>query len=319
MHCHVGGCKIKMIKYPDISIDNRMRLLELPTGKVRAVLDSDAYNEIDDQFALAYALLAKDKIDLQAVYAAPFFNKRSNGPGDGMLKSYDEIIRIMDLMQIKSERWVFKGSENYLPNPETPVESDSARDLITKALAANDAPLYVMAIGAPTNVASAILLEPDIIDRIVVVWLGGHPHYNGSCREFNLMQDINASRVLFDSGVPLIQIPCLNVAEHLRTTIHEMKVHLSNKNRLCDYLLSIYKEYVSDGMPTRSKVIWDISVVAFLINPTEVFFKTSLVNSPILTNQLNYRLDSARHFIRIVDRLDRDHIFEDMFKRLGGQ
>ena len=99
--------------------------------------------------------------------------------------------------------------------------------------------------------------------------------------EFNMTQDINASRVLLDSGVPLIQVPCANVAVHLRTTIHEMAAHLANKNKLCDYLLSIYQEYVSD--------------------------------------QLTYSLDPNRHFIRVVDVLDRDYIFGDLFNRLGGQ
>ena len=41
---------------------------------IMAVLDTDTYNEIDDQFALAYALLARDVVDLQAVIAAPFSN-----------------------------------------------------------------------------------------------------------------------------------------------------------------------------------------------------------------------------------------------------
>ena len=52
----------------------------------------------------------------------------------------------------------------------------------------------------------------------MVVWLGGAPHDWPSAREFNLYQDVRASQVLFDSGVPLMQIPTTNVAEHLRTT-----------------------------------------------------------------------------------------------------
>ncbi|GAB1453609.1 hypothetical protein MASR2M47_36650 [Draconibacterium sp.] len=51
------------------------------------VLDTDTYNEVDDQFALAYALLSPDKIDLQAIYAAPFHNDRSENAGDGMEKA----------------------------------------------------------------------------------------------------------------------------------------------------------------------------------------------------------------------------------------
>ena len=84
--------------------------------------------------------------------------------------------------------------------------------------APEDDPLYVVAIGAITNVASAMLIEPEIIRRIVVVWLGGNPVHVPDTREFNLMQDPRASQLMFDSGVPLIQIPCLGVASHLLTT-----------------------------------------------------------------------------------------------------
>ena len=69
--------------YPYISDIDRLKRLTLPTEKIRIVLDTDTYNEIDDQFALVYSLLSPEKIDLEAVYAAPFLNKRSTGPGDG--------------------------------------------------------------------------------------------------------------------------------------------------------------------------------------------------------------------------------------------
>ena len=90
-------------------------------------------------------------------------------------------------------------------------------------------PLYVTAIGAITNVASAILLDPEIVSKIVVVWLGGHPVYWKTAREFNLMQDIPAAQIVFDSGVPLVHIPCKNVAEHLRSTVWEMEKYVKGR------------------------------------------------------------------------------------------
>ena len=50
----------------------RLKLLEPPVGKVRVVLDTDTYNEIDDQFAIVYAMLATERINLQI--GADFFN-----------------------------------------------------------------------------------------------------------------------------------------------------------------------------------------------------------------------------------------------------
>ena len=72
-------------------MDRLLSALEWPSGRVDAVLDTDAYNEIDDQFAIAYLLRSRDKINVKAVYAAPFFNDKSQSPEDGMLKSYSGI------------------------------------------------------------------------------------------------------------------------------------------------------------------------------------------------------------------------------------
>lgn len=74
-----------------LSDPDRLRMLTPRTGLLRAVLDTDTYNEIDDQFALVQAMLSPDRISLEAIYAAPFHNRRSTGPGDGMDKSYEEI------------------------------------------------------------------------------------------------------------------------------------------------------------------------------------------------------------------------------------
>src|SRR3712207_6575816 len=60
------------IPFPKLSADQRLRLLEPPNGKVRLVIDTDAHNEIDDQFALVWALLSLDKFNIEGVYAAPY-------------------------------------------------------------------------------------------------------------------------------------------------------------------------------------------------------------------------------------------------------
>jgi len=291
----------------------RVARLEPPAGgRVRAVLDTDTYNEIDDQFALAYALLSPESFDLEAIYAAPFHNARSSGPEDGMERSYEEILRVLERMNLDRVDHVYRGSTKYLPGPAVPVESDAARNLIERSHAQEGA-LYVLTIGAPTNVSSAILIDPGIIERIVVVWLGGQPSNWHTAREFNLQQDPHASRVLFDSGVPLVHIPCTNVAEHLRTTIPELESCLRGTGALGDYLCDIVADYHSDHF-AWSKVIWDISTVAYLVNPNWV--PNCLVHSPILTDQLTFSSDPNRHIIREATHMNRDAIFRDLFHKV---
>lgn len=298
--------------FPTLTEARRLDRLTPPSGKVRMVLDTDAYNEVDDQFAVAHALLSPDQMVVEALYAAPFHNRRSNGPKDGMERSYDEIIRLLDRLHIPNDNRVFRGSTGYLETPHTPRDSDAVRDLIDRALASPD-PLYVAAIGAITNVASALLLEPEIVKRIVVVWLGGHEHHWANTREFNLRQDVFAARIVFDSGVPLVQIPCRHVASHLLTTVPELETHVAGKSAIGDFLTETVRGYRKDHY-AWAKEIWDISATAYLVNPSWV--ATRVVQSPILKDQLTWRRDPHRLVMRVATQLNRNAIFADLFKKL---
>jgi len=298
-----------------IDLATLVRRLDPHAGRIPVVLDTDTYNEIDDQFALAYAELSPDAIDLQAVYAAPFYNDRSDSPGNGMLKSYEEILRVYDRLGREPGGKVFKGSDAFLKDEQTPVHSAACQDLIQRAMsrAEDDGPLYVAAIGAITNVASAILAEPRIIDRIVVVWLGGHPHTWHSAHEFNLAGDPSAVRVVLGSGVPLITMPCRAVAEKLLTTRAEIAHTLAGRGPISQYLHDIFLEYNPDVL-AHSKVIWDIGVIGYLVNPD--WAPTSLIPSPLLSEKLTWSKDDRRHPIREVYDVNRDAIFADMFTKL---
>src|SRR5918911_670213 len=102
------------ITFPSLTAAQRLALLEPPAGRISMVLDTDTYNEIDDQFALVYAMLSPERLKVEAVYAAPFHNSRSSGPADGMQKSYDEIIRVLDRLGRPSQGVVFESSASWL-------------------------------------------------------------------------------------------------------------------------------------------------------------------------------------------------------------
>jgi hypothetical protein len=286
--------------------------LEPPDGPVDAVLDTDTFNEIDDQFAVAYGMLAKDRLHLKAIYAAPFHNERSSGPEDGMRKSLEEIERVLTCLAERPEGGVHEGSTRWLTGSSGPEESSATRDLIQRAHAATSM-LYVVGTGAITNVASALLIEPSIAEKIVVVWLGGHPHTARKTDEFNMYEDPDASRLVLDCGVPLVQVPCFNVAEHLRISVPEMTTFARGRSAIGDYLTGLVEGVLDDDF-ARSRVIWDIAPIAWLVNPSWV--SSQLVASPILTDQLTWSLDGHRHVMRVCDGVSRDAIFADLFARL---
>jgi purine nucleosidase len=300
--------------FPTPDHNSILKRLEPPAGKVRVVIDTDTYNEIDDQFAVVYALLSKEKMDVEAIYAAPFTNNRSTGPGDGMEKSYDEILRLLERLKVGHEGFVFRGSTHYLAGRNTPEESPAALDLVERAKTASEAnPLYVVALGAITNVASALLIAPEITRRLVVVWLGGHAQHLHFNDEFNLAQDPRASQIMFDSGVALVQIPALGAASHLLTTKVELEQAIVGRNAISDFLYERFCEY-SDDHFAWAKEIWDISAVAYLLN--ESWTPSTVVPSPILHDDLSWEVDPNRHPVRIAWFVRRNEIFRDLFERL---
>ncbi len=304
-----------MCIFPTLSETKRLAMLQPPTGRVRMVLDTDTYNEIDDQFAVVHALLSQERLAVEAIYAAPFHNNRSSGPEEGMEKSYDEILRLLDFLDVPTAGFVYRGSTAFLSDAENPVPSEAATDLVARALATNntDEPLYVVAIGAITNVAAAILMEPKIIEQIVVVWLGGNPLYWPHTREFNLQQDVLSAQIVLDCGVPFVHLPARGVVSHLLTTVAEMERYVQGQGKIGDYLVKIFKDYHSEHY-AWSKVIWDISATAYLINSSWV--PTEIVHSPILTDRMTWSFDNSRHFMRVATGVNRDAIFRDLFQKL---
>jgi inosine-uridine nucleoside N-ribohydrolase len=293
-------------------------LLEPPARKCQVVIDTDTYNEIDDQYAVAYAILSPQRMEVEAVYAAPYLNNRSKSAGDGMEKSYEEILRVLERLGRTDFRAVYRGSRDFMVAAGKPVESPAAKSLVERALG-SDRMLYALTVGAPTNVSSAILMEPRVMKRITVVWLGGQPYHHPSAREFNLMQDLHASRVLFDSGVPLMNIPTTNVSEQLRTTTAELDRFVRGKSRIGGYLCEIFEEHARenkrDFSQPWSKVIWDISAVAWAVQPR--WIDSQVVSSPILNDDLTWKETAGRHPVRVATHVNRDAIFGDLFARLA--
>jgi len=299
--------------YPKLAESLRLERLTPPEGTVHMVLDTDTYNEIDDQFAVVYALLSKERVTVEAIYAAPFHNERSTRPADGMEKSYDEVLRLLERLDINPDGFVFHGSRGFLSKPEIAQKSDAARDLIERALSSQERPLYVVTTGAITNVASAILLEPTIVERIVVIWLGGQPQHWPDAVHFNLKQDVHAARVILDSGVPLIHMACDGVASHMLTTVFEIEHHLAGRGAIGDYLAGIFRNYFDDHYG-RAKVLWDISTVAWLVNPS--WIRSQILPCPVLTEQLTWRVEPGRHAMREALFVNRNAIFQDLFRKV---
>ena len=292
-----------------------LETLKAKKGIVKVILDTDTYNEIDDQFALVQMLFSQNRINTLSINAAPFsMNDRSDNPEKGMELSYVEIFRLLEKIDFKKNNFVFKGSTKYIGFDKKPINSPAADNIIENALkcSEND-PLYVIAIGAITNVASAILKEPEIINKIVVVWLGGNALYWPENNEFNLKQDIGGAQVLFDSGVSLVLVPCKGVTSHLISTVPEIEKYIEPHGEIGKFLAMRFKEY-NNNHKGWSKEIWDMAAISWVLN--EEWAPTNIAPSPILLDDKRWAFDENRHPIKIVYEIKRDLILQDFIEKL---
>lgn len=298
--------------------EQRIKNLSVPTGKIDVILDTDPCNEIDDQFAIAYLLKNKERLNTKAFYAAPFSNGSSIGPEDGMEKSYNEILKLLKMMN--EEISVFKGSRTYLKDEKTPVLSPAVSDLVERARQYSpEHPLYVVAIGAITNIASAILIDPSIIENIVVVWLGGHALHYHDTKEFNMSQDVAAARVVMGSGVPFVQLPCEGVVSEFRLSKPELEYWLKGKNELAEYLATNtidHAESYAKGIPW-TRVIWDVTAVAWLLNDDSQFMDWRIIPTPMPTYDGSYGVNDKGAHMVYVYHIRRDWLMNDVLKKLA--
>lgn len=273
----------------------------------KVVLDTDAYNEIDDQFAIAYFYYSK-KVDLLAVCAEHYMHDRCDSRELGMNRSYNEIVKVLSLADPHYTTLTCRGSINAIDETGCAVESDAA-DTIIRIARESDEIVYVAAIGALTNVASAIMKAPDIVDKICVVFVGCRPLAIGCPVEYNVDQDYKAAQIVFESGVPLVIVPDANVTQKLRSPI-DCVSEIKGANPVCDYLYDIsYNAYRAVGCPpTWARTIWDLAAPAMFETPEAA--TCEFMPRPILTEERTYAFDDTRPEMIMVTDLDRDPIFE---------
>ena len=128
-----------------------------------------------------------------------------------------------------------------------------------------------------------------------------------------MIQDVHASRVVLDCGVPLVLVPCMGVASHLITTKAEIDAHLRDCGEIGRYLAETYAS-CSDDHYAYSRVIWDISTNGWLLDESRV--PCRITHSPILNDGGTFSFDGSRHLIKMAHHVRRDAVFRKMFDRV---
>jgi inosine-uridine nucleoside N-ribohydrolase len=286
-----------------------------PQRRRRVIIDTDAKNEADDQYAIVHALLSPS-LSVRGLVAAHF----GTGRGDrSMAESRQEIDHLLDLMGLAGRVAVANGAPGPIGDDRAPRDSSGARLIIAESmLATPEDPLYVSFLGPLTDMASAILLDPDIVARpVVVIWIGG-PGYGGVESypgvEFNLGNDIAAANLVYDSGITVWQVPS-NVYSQVSVSYAELREKVGGTSALADYLISQMVEWNATYWPEpiESRSLGDSPAVALMLYPRGGTFRA--VPAPRFGREGHY-LPGSGHPVRVVETVDVRFLLEDMFAKL---
>lgn len=289
--------------------------------KIRVIVHTDCKNEADDQFAVAHHLMTP-RFEIKGIVAGHFCKNPQIYGEDGTAKaSYEEILKVLKLMELEGKYPVLMGVSKGMTDESTPVDSEGARFIIEEAMKEDDRPLYVACQGAVTDVASALLMQPEIEERMTVIWIGGGDYPKGGF-EFNLMMDIHAANVLFSSKTDVWQIP-MSLYKTMSVSLAELQQKVLPCGKIGEYLFTQmveFNHYASDfNMVWPHGEIWglgDQGTIAVLMEELE---KTSydLLPAPRIAEDMTYIHGQENRCIRVYHYLDARLTLEDFFAKLA--
>ncbi|VEP41866.1 MULTISPECIES: nucleoside hydrolase [Tessaracoccus] len=278
---------------------------------VRLLISTDAKNEADDQFAIAHALLSPT-LDLRGLMPAHF------GAAGSLQGSRDEVNLLLSLLEMDGQIPVSEGAAGPLPNDFTPRDSPAARKILDESH--HGGTLFIAALGPLTDVASALLLDPDLAARdVVVIWIGGPP-YGGVepvyWPEFNLANDIHAANVVFSSGIAIWQVP-MDVYTLVGVSYQELELKVRPHGKIGEYLVRQLLEWNSKNMTRKVdfRSLGDSPAIGLALNPYGAVWRRHLAPRFTPEGAMSSN-NSTNHTIRVCERLDTRYLLEDFFAKL---
>lgn len=283
--------------------------------QIRLIVDTDAKNEADDQFAVVQALLSP-KFEHVGMIAAHYGTRDM----DSMERSYRELEVVFDKMHFSKQDMIFSGAAQALSDRVTPVLSDGAKLIIREAMKQDNRPLFAIFLGPLTDLASALLMEPGIASRMTAIWIGGGSYPAGGI-EFNLGNDIHAANVVFQSKMELWQVP-KNVYEMMGVSLAELEYKVASCGEIGQYLFQQLDEHAQEEGPRKSGfrtgetwVLGDNPAVGLLLY--EHRFEFSWIQAPLVTCDMAYVQTGMYRPIRVYHHIDSRLILEDLFAKLA--
>lgn len=285
--------------------------------KQKVWLDSDTGNEMDDLYAIV-RLLKEPSVEVVGLSSAHFNNpdllvfEKWNAYDTKGLNTLEDsqrlnelILNTMDMTHIPHPRGADRQIGRAWGGTE-PRDSPAAREIIqiAKSLPEGEK-LDILTLGALTNIASAIIMAPEIVPRIRVFSLGARYNQQSwawSKNEFNIRNDLNAFDYLLDLKDFDFTIMPLETALPLKFDREETYARTNDNIPIEKILADRWRE---QNPQDKTRVMWDLALVGAYLLPQ--YSEVLLVNSPP---------ENKSFTVMIYSKIDSDALMKDFWKIL---
>ena len=293
------------------------------------VIDTDANNELDDQHALAYALLSPDAFDVVGITV------NRTRLGGGLDQHVAEAQRIVQM--VAREVPIIAGADAGYDEITGQMAGDdydgaaAVRFILEASRTTRSEPLVVLALGKLTNVALALEADPSLAERIRLVWLGSnYPRP----REYNQTNDEPALRAVLASEVPfeivLVRYGQPSGTAAVRVTREEARAQMRGQGprpaapvegrdgkpyaTFGDYGVALFEEMELSGDPP-SRALFDMAAVAVLKDASWATPRVLAAPELLPDGTWTDRPENARR-VTLWEDFDREAILADFFGTL---
>lgn len=301
----------------------------------RLIIDNDFSGDPDDLYQLVHHLLSPS-LEIRGIVCS---HLRPGDPWDLSPDTADSALKVAQdvfaRMGLTSDEVLVKGAAEPLAAVDAPRDSEATRAIIAEAMRDDvTSPLFYVAGGGLTDLASAYLLEPRIASRLILVWIGGGEHDGLAAPpvgampvEYNLLIDVLAARVLFDAAdLEIWQIP-RDVYRQCLVSETELRRRVAATGPLGQYLYDEIRYVMSpdhhhtEPMP-ESYALGDsplvlVTALRSTFEPDSTSSRHVLKPTPQLTAEGAYRPMSGTRPMRVYTQVDVRLMFEDFYLKLA--
>lgn len=252
--------------------------------KISVVIDTDSANEVDDLFAILGAL-TEVKFDVVGLTASQFHTSPYASKNTSLESKIinDSILSLLNYKSIQS----LIGSNHPIANIDSLTNSDASNFIINKAkFFSKKNPLTIIVLGSCTNIATAILKDPTIVNNIKVYYLGfwHNPITNSyDFNEFNTKNDPIAVNVLLNNNDLDLTIMSATTSKNLIFDKSMVFSKLNNYDKLGLYFINRWESYkrwwTKIDHENNKWIMWDVALVEAIANNDIV--SKSLFDTPV--------------------------------------